>query len=114
MIWLMIRCSRSSSWGVVAMIEFGVAERNSNYNTRKMEKKQLLNGLKIAFRDYTYQHTNLMKYYLAKLGVELENPCEERIWAEAQKLLREYNLVGQRTCIDWEWLAQQQEAPKDN
>ncbi len=75
-----------------------------------MEKKQLLNGLKIAFSDYTYQHTNLMKYYLAKLGVELANPCEERIWAEAQKLLREHNLVGQRTCLDWEWLAQQKES----
>ena len=74
-----------------------------------MEKKQLLNGLKIAFSDDSYQHTSLMKYYLSHLGVELENPCEERIWAEAQKILREHNLVGERTCIDWEWLAQQKE-----
>ncbi len=75
-----------------------------------MNKKQLLNGLKIAFSDYTYQHTSLMKYYLSQLGVELENPCEERIRAEAQKILREHNLVGERTFIDWEWLAQQKEA----
>ncbi len=77
-----------------------------------MNKKQLLNGLKIAFSDYTYQHTSLIKYYLSKLGVELDNPCEERIWAEAQKLLREHNLVGERTFIDWEWLAQQKEATR--
>ena len=51
-----------------------------------------------------------MKYYLCLLGVELANPCEERIWAEAQKLLIEHNLVGQRTCIDREWLAQQKES----
>ena len=75
-----------------------------------MNKKQLLNGLKIAFSSPTYEHTSLMKYYLSKLGVELENPCEERIWAEAQKLLREHNLVGERTFIDWDWLAQQKEA----
>ncbi len=75
-----------------------------------MNKKQLLNGLKIAFTDYTYQHTSLMKYYLCLLGVELDNPCEERIWAEAQKLLRQHNLVGDRTCIDWEWLAQEKES----
>ena len=31
-------------------------------------------------------------------------------WAEAQKLLREHNLIGERTCIDWEWLAQQKES----
>lgn len=74
-----------------------------------MNKQRLLNGLKIAFSDYTYEHTNLMKYYLSQLGVNLENPCEERIWAEAQKLLREHNLIGKRTCIDWEWLAQQTE-----
>ncbi len=75
-----------------------------------MNKQRLLNGLKIAFSDYTYQHTSLMKYYLCLLGVKLENPCEERIWAEAQKLLREHNLIGERTCIDWEWLAQQKES----
>ena len=74
-----------------------------------MNKKQLLNGLKIAFSDYTYQHTNLMKYYLSQLGVELENPCEERIWAEAQRLLRQHRLIAERTLIDWEWLAQQKE-----
>ena len=77
-----------------------------------MNKKQLLNGLKLAFSDYTYQHTSLMKYYLSKLGVELDNPCEERIWAEAQKILREHNLVGEKTFIDWEWLAQQKEATR--
>ncbi|CCQ57008.1 hypothetical protein CWATWH0003_B255 [Crocosphaera watsonii WH 0003] len=44
-----------------------------------MTKKQLLNGLKIVFSDYASQHTSLMKYYLSKLGLELENPCEERI-----------------------------------
>ncbi|MGK7878488.1 MAG: hypothetical protein AB4060_00045 [Crocosphaera sp.] len=74
-----------------------------------MTKKQLLNGLKIVFSSPIFEHTSLMKYYLSQLGVELENPCEERIWAEAQKLLREHNLVGERTCIDWEWLAQQKE-----
>lgn len=74
-----------------------------------MTKQQLLNGLKIAFSSPTCEHTSLMKYYLEKLGVELENACEERIWAEAQKILREHHLVGERTCIDWEWLAQQKE-----
>ena len=55
-----------------------------------------------------------MKYYLYKLGVELDNPSEERIWAEAQKILREHNLVGERTCIDWEWLAEQKETQHYN